>query len=146
MIVNSSVLISAILLSFSRRLGVLAMGDISFTSTNNTISSKYSGIHSIAYVTTPTEDVAKKLAHGLISEKLAACINIVPKITSIYLWEGKVNEDNEAMMIIKTKTSKVDDLTHYIKKNHPYSVCEVISTKIDNGNEAYLKWVDESVP
>lgn len=113
---------------------------------NSTITSQYSGVHSVAYVTTPSEEVAKKLAHGLISEKLAACVNIVPKVTSVYFWEGKVNEDSEAMMIIKTRTSKIDQLTEYVKKNHPYTVCEVISMKIENGNEPYLKWISENVP
>lgn len=120
------------------------MGEICATR-NSTLSSQHSGVHSVAYVTTPSEDVAKKLAHGLISQKLAACVNIVPKVTSVYFWEGKVNEDSEAMMIIKTKTNRVDELTEFVRKNHPYTVCEVISMKIENGNEPYLKWINGNV-
>ncbi|XP_044763282.1 protein CutA homolog [Coccinella septempunctata] len=138
MLFRSSFLLTTFLLSIPKRSN-FAMGEISN-------STGLSGIHSVAYVTTPSEDVAKKLAHGLVTEKLAACVNIVPKVTSVYFWEGKVNEDNEAMMIIKTRTSKVDELTDYVRKNHPYSVCEVISMKIDNGNEPYLKWISENVP
>ncbi|KAL3270790.1 hypothetical protein HHI36_021314 [Cryptolaemus montrouzieri] len=146
MIFKSSFLISTFFLSFSRRISVSVMGDLTSPFKNTTDSSDYRGIHSIAYVTTPSEEVAKTLAHGLVTEKLAACVNVVPKITSIYFWEGKVNEDNEAMMIIKTRTSKIKELTEYVKKNHPYTVCEVISTKIEDGNEAYLKWISENVP
>lgn len=94
----------------------------------------------------PDEQVAKQLAHGIISNKLAACVNIIPQVTSIYEWEGKTNEDSEVLMMIKTKTSKVDDLVKYVRSNHPYSVAEVISTPIENGNPLYLKWIHESVP
>lgn len=101
------------------------------------------GQHSVAYVTTPNEEVAKNISRGLITNKLAACINLIPKITSIYMWKGEVTEDSEVLMMIKTKTSKIEELTEFVKKNHPYEVCEVISLPIQNGNSAYLKWIDE---
>lgn len=112
--------------------------------TNKTLS-QTCGQHSVAYVTAPSEEVAKKIASGLVTNKLAACVNIIPKITSVYEWEGKINEDSEVLMMIKTKTVKIDELTDFVKKNHPYTVCEVISLPIQNGNEAYLKWIDEVV-
>jgi periplasmic divalent cation tolerance protein len=90
--------------------------------------------------------VAKKLAHGIISNKLAACVNIIPKITSIYEWDGKINEDSEVLLMIKTTTSRVDELAKFVRENHPYSVAEVISTPIENGNPPYLKWIGEMVP
>lgn len=112
--------------------------------TNSTLYTP--GTHSVAYVTTPNEEVAKKIAHGLVSSKLAACVNIIPKITSVYEWKGEINEDSEYLLMIKTRTSKVSDLTRYVKSNHPYEVCEVISLPIEAGNEPYLKWISDIVP
>ncbi|XP_076679928.1 cutA divalent cation tolerance homolog [Andrena cerasifolii] len=108
--------------------------------------SSLAGLHSVAYVTVPTQEVAKKLAHGLVKNKLAACVNIVPGITSVYEWKNEINEDSELLMMIKTRTDTVDALTKYVKENHPYEVCEVISLPIQNGNEKYLHWISEVVP
>ncbi|CRL01788.1 CLUMA_CG015004, isoform A [Clunio marinus] len=99
------------------------------------------GSVSACYVTAPDEQIAKKLAHGIISKKLAACVNIIPRVTSIYEWEGKVNEDSEVLLMIKTKTSRVDDLSKYVRENHPYSVAEVISTPIENENMKILSFI-----
>uniref|UniRef100_T1JER9 Uncharacterized protein n=1 Tax=Strigamia maritima TaxID=126957 RepID=T1JER9_STRMM len=117
-----------------------------------TTNSTSSAIHSIAYVTTPSEDVAKKLAHGLLQKKLVACCQKSSQCK--YEWKGEINEDKESLMIIKTRTSKVDEVTSYVKENHPYEVCEVISYpvnrylkfQITQGNPDYLKWISEVVP
>lgn len=104
------------------------------------------GSSSIAFVTTPDSNTAKKLAHGLVENKLAACVNIIPQIQSIYLWEGKINEDSEFLMLIKTKTNRIDELTKWVRDNHPYSVAEVITVPIEKGNPLYMKWLNESIP
>lgn len=103
------------------------------------------GASSICYVTTPNEESAKKIAHNLVSNKLAACVNIIPGIQSIYEWEGRINEDTEHLLMIKTTTENVDDLSTFVRENHPYSVAEVISVKIENGNPPYLDWLQKSV-
>ncbi|XP_044001695.1 protein CutA homolog [Aphidius gifuensis] len=105
-----------------------------------------SRIYSVAYVTVPSIEIAKTLAHGVVKNKLAACVNIIPQITSIYEWKNEIQEDNELMLMIKTRTETVTSLTEFIKKNHPYEVCEVISLPIENGNQQYLNWIGDIVP
>lgn len=104
------------------------------------------GTYSMAFVTVPDMDVAKKLSHGIVQEKLAACVNIIPSVTSVYVWEGKVNEDSELLLMIKTRTDVIPLLSKYVRENHPYDVAEVISSKIEDGNAPYLKWLGDSVP
>ncbi|XP_057658938.1 protein CutA homolog [Diorhabda carinulata] len=147
MLIKKGFLISAIYLGFIRRFSVLATKEMSgeLSSSNKTFSYT-SGEHSVAYVTAPNEEVAKKLANGIVKNKLAACVNIIPKIISIYEWEDKINEEPEVLMMIKTRTSKIGNLTEYVKTNHPYTVCEVISLPIQNGNQDYLKWINDVVP
>lgn len=103
------------------------------------------GKSSIVYVTTPNDDSAKKIARALVTQQLAACVNIVPGIQSIYQWEGRVNEDSEYLLMIKTASAKVDAVSQFVRENHPYSVAEVISVRIDNGNPPYLSWIEQSV-
>uniref|UniRef100_A0A1I8H9H2 Polyglutamylase complex subunit TTLL1 n=1 Tax=Macrostomum lignano TaxID=282301 RepID=A0A1I8H9H2_9PLAT len=96
--------------------------------------------HSVVYVTVPNQQVGEKLAHGLVGERLAACVNIVPGVTSVYAWEGKVEQDSELLLIIKTRTGLLSSLTDYVKANHGYDVPEVISLPIQDGLPAYLNW------
>ncbi|XP_010903778.1 protein CutA homolog [Esox lucius] len=105
-----------------------------------------SGTHSAAFVTCPNEQVAKELARGIVEKKLAACVNIVPQITSVYEWQGKIEEDSEVLLMIKTRSSKVSALAEYVRSKHPYEVAEVISLPIDQGNPPYLKWLGDTVP
>ncbi|XP_002134235.3 protein CutA homolog [Drosophila pseudoobscura] len=109
-------------------------------------SSYKAGSSSVAFVTTPDRESAKKLAHGIIDRKIAACVNIIPKIESIYMWEGKVTEDDEYLMMIKTRTERIDELSKFVRENHPHSVAEVISIPIENGNLPYLNWIAQTVP
>ncbi|XP_063287655.1 protein CutA isoform X1 [Pelobates fuscus] len=104
------------------------------------------GSFSAAYVTCPSDKVAKDIARGIVEKKLAACVNIIPQITSIYEWKGKIEEDSEVLLMIKTRSSKVSALSEYVRSVHPYEVCEVISLPIEQGNPPYLKWLAETVP
>ena len=102
--------------------------------------------YSMAFVTAPNKDVAKTLAGGLVQKKLAACVNIIPGIISVYEWENKIENDNEVLMMIKTRTTRIPELTEYVKTNHPYDVAEVITTSIEQGNQPYLDWIGKIVP
>ncbi|KAK8751666.1 hypothetical protein OTU49_009716 [Cherax quadricarinatus] len=104
------------------------------------------GTHSMAFVTAPSQEVAKKIASGLVKNKLAACVNIIPNIVSIYEWKEEINEDSEVLMMIKTRTSRLEEVTKFVRENHPYEVCEVISSQIDQGNPPYLDWISSIVP
>ncbi|PRQ21282.1 putative divalent ion tolerance protein, CutA [Rosa chinensis] len=98
----------------------------------------------VVYVTVPNKEVGKKLAESLVREKLAACVNIVPGILSIYQWEGEVQTDSEELLIIKTRQSLFEALTEHVKTNHPYDVPEVIALPINAGSLNYLEWIKNS--
>lgn len=94
----------------------------------------------------PNRDFAtgKSIGRSLVSEKLAACVNVIPGLTSIYSWEGSVEEDSELLLMIKTRSKLIDTLTSKVKEMHPYDVCEVISVPITGGNSQYLDWIRSS--
>ena len=101
---------------------------------------------SMAFVTAPNSEKAKEIAGGIVSNKLAACVKIIPGVTSVYEWEGKIENDAEVLMMIKTRSSRIAELTEFVKKNHPYDVCEVITTSIEGGNKEYIDWIGKVVP
>jgi len=98
----------------------------------------------VVFVTVPNREAGKKLAGSIISEKLAACVNIVPGVESVYWWEEKVQSDAEALLIIKTRESLLDSLTEHVKANHEYDVPEIIALPIQGGNLKYLEWLKNS--
>lgn len=98
----------------------------------------------VVLVTAPSEEEAVKIASALVEEKLAACVNIVPGLRSIYRWEGKICDDREVLLVAKTKQSVFDSLKHRVRSLHPYATPEIIAIPVTAGFEDYLKWVDES--
>jgi periplasmic divalent cation tolerance protein len=99
----------------------------------------------IVLVTTPNKDEAASIADALVSQRLAACVNIIPAIESIYRWEGKVTHDSEALMIIKTTDERYLELERRVKELHSYSIPEVVAVKIERVSSDYLKWLNESL-
>jgi periplasmic divalent cation tolerance protein len=94
----------------------------------------------VALVTIP-RDEAVSLAKGLVEERLAACVNMVPKIESLFWWDGKIQHDQEALLIIKTTQLKVEAMISYVQENHPYDVPEIITLSLAEGLPDYLNWV-----
>ncbi|KDP41458.1 hypothetical protein JCGZ_15865 [Jatropha curcas] len=98
----------------------------------------------VVYVTVPNREAGKKLAQSIVKEKLAACVNIVPGIESVYEWKGEIQTDSEELLIIKTRQSLLEALTEHVKANHEYEVPEVISLPITGGSIPYLEWLKNS--
>ena len=88
---------------------------------------------------------AKKIARNLVESKIAACVNIIPNLFSIYEWKNKIEEDNELLLLIKTNEKNSDKLVERIKEIHSYSNPECVGVKIEKGSEKYLKWISDIV-
>lgn len=101
--------------------------------------------HVVVFVTAGSRGEADKLSRGLVEEKLAFCVNALPAIKSTYFWEGKLCEDDEILLIIKTRADKFDALETWVRKNHSYDVPEVIALPIVKGSQPYLKSIDDWV-
>lgn len=99
----------------------------------------------IVLSTASSSEEARKIASALVERKHAACVNIVPSVESIYWWEGKVNNAQELLLIIKTTSGAFDRVQATIKELHSYEVPECIAIEIKQGSESYLSWIGESV-
>lgn len=95
----------------------------------------------VVLITCPDASTGENLAHALVEDGLAACVNLVPGLTSIYRWEGKLCREPEILLIAKTRRSRLSALQRKVKALHPYTVPEVIALPIVSGSHAYLAWV-----
>jgi periplasmic divalent cation tolerance protein len=93
------------------------------------------------YVTVPNRALAESIGHALIEEKLAACINILGEITSIYRWEGKINEGTEVAMLVKTTTENAIQTTQRITSLHPYECPAILVLPVNGGFMPFLNWI-----
>ena len=104
-------------------------------------------IHSeeiVVFITAPLEEEAVKIARVLVESRLAACINIIKNIRSIYSWQGKIEDDSELLMIVRSQKSLFNELSARVRELHSYDVPEIIALPIIDGSEDYLKWLKES--
>ncbi len=90
-------------------------------------------------------DEARKICRVLVREKYVACANIIPCVESIFIWEDKLNTTQETKVLLKTDLSNYDVIKNFITENCSYDVPEIIFTKIDGGNEDYMKWLEQNV-
>jgi len=94
----------------------------------------------VVYISIP-RDEAKNLAKGIVENRLAACVNIVPKIESFFWWEDKVQFDEEALLIVKTTEVKFADMVAYVRENHPYELPEIIGMPLVAAFPDYVRYV-----
>lgn len=98
----------------------------------------------IVLITAPTLESARQIAHLLVEKRLVACVNLLPGVTSIYRWEGRVQEEAEVLLICKTRRARLVALQEEVKTVHPYQVPEILALPLVAGLETYLSWLEES--
>ena len=95
----------------------------------------------VVLCTCPDRTVAERLAGGLVEQNWAACVNILPEIRSIYRWQGELHNDGEVLMVIKSTRAAYPGLQHWLQKEHPYDVPEILALPLAAGSPDYLEWV-----
>jgi periplasmic divalent cation tolerance protein len=95
----------------------------------------------LVFTTLPSPDKAAEIARALVEERLAACGNVFPAVRSIYKWQGKVQDENEVMLLLKTREEQLERLKLRILELHPYEVPEVLAIPVESGYRAYLEWI-----
>ena len=99
----------------------------------------------IVFVTAPNEGEASRIADALVDERLAACVNILSGVQSVYRWEGEVTRDRELLLIIKSTAERYTEIERRLHELHSYSTPEVIAVSIERGSDKYLRWLRDAV-
>jgi periplasmic divalent cation tolerance protein len=95
----------------------------------------------VAFITAPDQEAAAGIARALVEEHLAACVNLLPGIRSVYRWEGAIEEDAEVLLVVKTRADRAAALVDRVVELHPYDVPEVVMLPAVGGSPTYLEWV-----
>ncbi|MBI5041468.1 MAG: divalent-cation tolerance protein CutA [Gammaproteobacteria bacterium] len=101
--------------------------------------------HCIVLCTVPDAATAESLARALVEARLAACVNVLPGLTSVYRWQGQIQQDNELLLIAKTRRENFDALCTTLRGLHPYELPEIIAVPVIDGLPAYLGWIDQNL-
>ncbi|XP_041667008.1 protein CutA homolog isoform X2 [Cheilinus undulatus] len=104
------------------------------------------GHHSLLVINSPNEQTAKDIGRAIMERRLAASINILSRTSTMYYWKGEIQDATEFLMLVKTKTSRVQQVVDYVRSVHPYATPEVLSFLVEDGSLAYMKWMDEAIP
>lgn len=99
----------------------------------------------VCFCTCPDRPVAERLAEALVADGLAACVNIVPGLRSVYRWQGAIERSDETLLLIKTTQEGLPALSARIVELHPYELPEIVAVEVAGGLSAYLDWVAEQV-
>jgi len=97
----------------------------------------------VVFITAASQEEARRIADILVNSRKAVCVNVVPQVHSRFWWKGKIDSADEALLIVKTKASLLDELIALVKGNHSYEVPEIIALPIIGGSKDYLNWLDE---
>jgi periplasmic divalent cation tolerance protein len=96
----------------------------------------------VVFVTVGGMETAEKIGKTLVEERLAACVNVVPGIRSFYRWEGKIVDDSELLLVIKTRSARFEELKARVLDLHTYDLPEIVGLPIERGHQAYLDWIE----
>ena len=99
----------------------------------------------VVLITTATEEEARSIAELLLTQRMAACVNIVPRVNSLFWWQDKLDSAQESLLIVKTEASLLDEIISMVKEIHSYDIPEIIALPIVGGNQDYLEWIDKEV-
>jgi periplasmic divalent cation tolerance protein len=99
----------------------------------------------VVLCTLPEQEVAARIAGILVQEQLAACVNIIPGLTSVYRWKGAMQQDNEVLLLIKSTAAVYPQLEQRIQALHPYELPEIIAVPIQTGQADYIKWINDNL-
>ncbi len=97
------------------------------------------------FITAATVEEAEQISQMLLEQRKVACVNIVPRVSSSFWWQDKIDSAQESLLIVKTKASQLSELVRLVKEIHSYEVPEIIAVPIIGGNQDYLKWIDKEV-
>ncbi len=99
----------------------------------------------VVLITVPSEEAGRQIAEALLAARLAACINFISPVNSLYTWNGNIQNDREVLLVVKSRAGLFEDrLLPLVKKIHPYQVPEIIAMPVLMGLPEYIKWIDES--
>lgn len=101
--------------------------------------------HLVVLITTGSSEEGHRIARALVDERLAACVNILSPIQSIYRWEGQVQEDREVLLVVKTTAQMLEPLSLRVRQLHSYDVPEIIALQVVAGASDYLAWIDDQI-
>jgi periplasmic divalent cation tolerance protein len=106
------------------------------------MNSKNSAV--VLMITAGSEEEARKIADLLVNERKAACVNILPRVDSLFHWKGRIDSARESLLLVKTKASLLSDVISLVKQAHSYDVPEIIALPIIGGSQEYLDWLDNA--
>jgi len=99
----------------------------------------------VLFITTATAEEAERISKALLNQRKVACVNIVPRVSSLFWWQDKLDSAQESLLIVKTKASLLDEIVRLVKELHSYDIPEIIALPIVGGNQDYLEWIGKEV-